>query len=92
MPSGMGVTNPKFAKSVRKPKKTKHCTIPEWWQRKKIPPVLITNEKWEHTVLNRRKSRWYPKHEVRGSLVKKLQGEKEQHVSKKGKRVLVIFT
>ena len=29
MPSGMVVTNPKFTKSVRKPKKTKHCTIPE---------------------------------------------------------------
>ena len=30
MPTGMGATNPKFAKSVRKPKNTKHCTIPEW--------------------------------------------------------------
>ena len=30
MSSGMGVTNPKLAKSVRKPKKIKHCTIPEW--------------------------------------------------------------
>ena len=28
MPFGMGATNPKFAKSVRKPKKAKHCTIP----------------------------------------------------------------
>ena len=27
MPTDMGVTNPKFAKSDRKPKKTKHCTI-----------------------------------------------------------------
>ena len=34
MPTGMGATNPKFAKSVRKPKKTEHCTIPEWLQRK----------------------------------------------------------
>ena len=28
MPSGMGVASPKFSKSNRKPKKTKHCTIP----------------------------------------------------------------
>ena len=28
MPTGMGVANPKFSKSNRKPKKTKHCTIP----------------------------------------------------------------
>ena len=34
MPTGMGATNPKFAKSVRKPKKTEHCTIPEWLHRK----------------------------------------------------------
>ena len=29
MPIGMGVANPKFSKSDRKPKKTKHCTIPK---------------------------------------------------------------
>ena len=29
MPTGIGVTNPKFVKSDRKPKKTKHCTIPK---------------------------------------------------------------
>ena len=34
MPTGMGVTNPKFSKSARKPKKTEYCTIPKWWQRK----------------------------------------------------------
>ena len=28
MPTGMGVAGPKFSKSNRKPKKTKHCTIP----------------------------------------------------------------
>ena len=28
MPTGMGVASPKFSKSDRKPKKTKHCTIP----------------------------------------------------------------
>ena len=34
MQTGMGATNPKFAKSVRKPKKTEHYTFPEKWQRK----------------------------------------------------------
>ena len=34
MPTGMGATNPKFAKSVRKPKKIEHYTFPEKWQRK----------------------------------------------------------
>ena len=29
MPTGMRVANPKFSKSDRKPKKTKHCTIPK---------------------------------------------------------------
>ena len=29
MPTGMGATNPKFSKGGRKPKKTKHCTIPQ---------------------------------------------------------------
>ena len=28
MPTGMGVANSKFSKSNRKPKKTKHYTIP----------------------------------------------------------------
>ena len=28
MPTGMGVASPKFSKSNRKLKKTKHCTIP----------------------------------------------------------------
>ena len=28
MPTGMGVASPKFSKSHRKPKKAKHCTIP----------------------------------------------------------------
>ena len=28
MSIGMGVASPKFSKSDRKPKKTKHCTIP----------------------------------------------------------------
>ena len=29
MPTGMGVADPKFSKSGRKPKKTKHCPIPK---------------------------------------------------------------
>ena len=28
MPTGMRVASPKFSKGDRKPKKTKHCTIP----------------------------------------------------------------
>ena len=28
MPTGMGAASPKFSKSNRKPKKIKHCTIP----------------------------------------------------------------
>ena len=46
MPTGMGVTNPKFAKNVRKLKKIEHFTIPEWWQRK-VQTMRSTNEKWE---------------------------------------------
>ena len=29
MPTGIGVADPKFSKSDRKPKKTKHCIIPK---------------------------------------------------------------
>ena len=54
MSTGMGATNPKFAKSVRKPKKTEHCTILEWWQKKKVPTMRSTNVKLEQTILNRR--------------------------------------
>ena len=55
MPTGMGATNPKFAKSVRKPKKAEYYTFPERWQRKKkVPTMRITNEKLEQTTLNRR--------------------------------------
>ena len=55
MPTGMGATNPKFAKSVRKPKKKEHCTIPEWLQKKKkVPTMRSTNVKLEQTILNRR--------------------------------------
>ena len=52
MPTGMGATNPKFAKSVRKPKRTEHCTIPEWWQKKKVPIVRSINEKRELIISN----------------------------------------
>ena len=31
MPTGMGATDPKFVKSVRKPKKTEHYTFLEKW-------------------------------------------------------------
>ena len=34
MPTGMGVASPKFSESNRKPKKTKHCTIPNLRRRK----------------------------------------------------------
>ena len=47
MPTGMGATNLKFAKSVRKPKKTEHFTFPERWQRKSS-----NKEKLEQTILN----------------------------------------
>ena len=60
MPSGMGVTNPKFAKSVRKPKKVKHCTIPEWRQTKEISPVELQVRYRGHTVLNCRNQRDVP--------------------------------
>ena len=52
MPFGMGATNPKFAKSVRKPKKVKHCTIPEWRQAKEISPVELQVRNRGQTVLN----------------------------------------
>ena len=60
MPTGMGATNPKFAKSVRKPKKIEHCTIPEGWQRK-VQTMRSINEKWEWTILNRTNQEDTPK-------------------------------
>ena len=38
MPTSMGVASPKFSKSDRKPKKTKHCTIPIPRKKKKRVP------------------------------------------------------
>ena len=35
MSTGMGVASPKFSKSNRNPKKTKHCTIPNLKKKKK---------------------------------------------------------
>ena len=43
MPTSMGVTSPKFFKSDRKAKKTKHCTIHIPRKKKKTKKVL---EKW----------------------------------------------
>ena len=45
MPTGMGATNPKLAKSVRNPKKTEHYTFPERWQRKSS-----NNEKYKWEI------------------------------------------
>ena len=91
MPTGMGATNPKFAKSVRKPKKTEHCTIPEWWQRKSS-----NNEKYKCEIgtnnFKQKKSRRFPKKEVWGNQIKKLQGKGRQQLSKKEERVWVILT
>ena len=53
MPTGKRATNPKFAKSVRKPKQTEHYTFPERWQIKS-PTMRSTNEKLVQTMLNRR--------------------------------------
>ena len=52
MPFGMGATNPKFAKNVRKPKKAKHCTIPSGDKQRKISPVELQVRNRGHTVLN----------------------------------------
>ena len=41
MPTGMGVSSPKFSKSNRTPKKTKHCTIPNL---RKIKAKELKNE------------------------------------------------
>ena len=87
MPTGMGATNPKFAKSVRKPKNTEHCTIPEWLQRKSSNNKKY-NVKLEQTILNRR----FPKDEVWGNQINKLQGKRRQQLSKKEERVWVILT
>ena len=77
MPFGMGATNPKFAKSVRKPKKVKHCTIPKWRQAKEIFPSGITSKKKRgHTVSELKQSKICSKHEVWGSSLKKLQERK----------------
>ena len=87
MSTGMRATNPKFAKSVRKPKKTEHCTIPECC-REKVPTMRSTNVKLEQTILNR----GFPKDEVWGNQIKKLQGKGRQQLRKKEERVWVILT
>ena len=42
MLTDMGAANPKFSKSGRKPKKTKHCTIPKnlWQVKRKVKRAL----------------------------------------------------
>ena len=41
----MPTANPKFSKSGRKPKKTKHCTIPKnFWQVKRKAKGLLSKE------------------------------------------------
>ena len=61
MPTGMGATNPKFAKSVRKPKKTEHYTFPEWWQRKSFNNEKYKKLELEQTILNKRNQEDTPK-------------------------------
>ena len=91
MPTGMGATDPKFAKSVRKPKKTEHYTFPEKWQRKSS-----NNEKCKLEIgtnnFKQKKSRRFPKDEVWGNQIKRLQGKGRQQLSEKGERVWVILT
>ena len=48
MPTGMGVASPKFSKSDRKPKKTKHCTIP--FPRKKKTVRVPEKGNWSDKV------------------------------------------
>ena len=86
----MGVPNPKFAKSVRKPKTIEHCTIPEWWH-KKVQTMRSTNEIGTNNF-KQKKSRRFPKDEVWGNQIKKLQGKGRQQLSKKEERVWVILT
>ena len=84
MPTGMGDTDPKFAKSVRKPKKTEHYTFPKKWQRKSS-----NNEKYKVGIgennIKSKKSRRYPKDEVWGNQLKKLQGKEGQQFRGKKK-------
>ena len=71
MPTGMGAIDPKFAKSVRKPKKTEHYTFPEKWQRKSS-----NNEKYKLEIgtnnFKQKKSRRFPKDEVWGNQIKEV--------------------
>ena len=91
MPTGMGATDPKFVKSVRKPKKTEHYTFPKKWQRKSS-----NNEKYKLEIgtnnFKQKKSRRFPKDEVWGNQIKRLQGKGRQQLSEKGEKVWVILT
>ena len=91
MPTGMGATNPKFAKSVRKPKKTEHYTFPEMWQRKSS-----NNENYKGEIgtnnFKQKKSRRFPKDEVWGNQIKRLHGKRRHQLSKKEERVWIILS
>ena len=56
--------------------------------REKVSTIKSTNVKLEQTILNRR----FPKDEVWGNQIKKLQGKGRQQLSKKEERVWVILT
>ena len=91
MPTGMGAVDLKFAKSVRKPKKTEHYTFPKKWQIK-----ISNNEKYKLQIgtknFKQKKSRRFPKDEVWGNQIKRLQGKGRQPLTEKGERVWVILT
>ena len=91
MPTGMGATDPKFVKSVRKPKKTEHYTFPEKWKRKSS-----NNEKYKLEIgtnnFKHKKSRRFPKDEVWGNQIKRLRGKGRHQLSEKGEKVWVILT
>ena len=85
MPTGMGATDQKFAKTVRKPKKTEHYNFPEKWQRKSS-----NNEKYKLEIgtnnFKQKKSRRFPEDEVWGNQIKRLQGKGRQQLSEKGEK------
>ena len=53
MPTGMGATNPKFAR-VLEILKRQNIILFLKCGREKVPTMRITNEKLEQTILNRR--------------------------------------
>ena len=68
MPTGMRVASPKFSKSDRKPKKTKHCTIPiprkkNKKKTKRVPEKGICPNKMQVTNQNAIKKMYETKNE-----------------------------